>query len=70
MPQETHTKPTHSAGVGCCRDFEPFRNCFSTTNCDCAGESTCSRGPVYDTFGSHTTECIVQHVRMEPTTKV
>jgi hypothetical protein len=53
MPQETHTKPTHSAGMVCCRGFEPFGNCFSATNCDCAGESTCSRGPVGHMRQSH-----------------
>jgi hypothetical protein len=54
MPQETHTKPTHAAGMVCCRDFEPFGNCFSTTDYDCAGESTaCSRGPVGHMCQSH-----------------
>ena len=41
MPQETHTKPTHAAGMVCCRDFEPFLEVASPPpDYDCAGESS------------------------------
>jgi hypothetical protein len=47
MPQETHTQSLHMPPEWFVAvDFEPFGNCFSTTDYDCAGESTCSQRPV------------------------
>jgi hypothetical protein len=70
MPQETHTKPTHAAGMVCCRDLEPFGNCFSTPPTTTALAYLPAHEGQYGTCGSHTRECLVRHVRMEPTSKV